>query len=333
MKRKFSLLICIALIFSMLAACGSNSASTNSNSSGTAKKSKKQLVIGFSMVTMESPFYVSLVDGAKKEASSKGVTIKVIDAQNDMEKQNSDIQTLLTQGINVLMVDPVNPSAIKPSLVAAKNANVPVISVDRNTKDKITSYIGRDNEKMGELAGKKAVELLGGPGKAKGTIIEIQGAAGDTVMQARHDGFHKYVDKEKGIKVVESPYCDYIRSKAVSAMQDLLQAHPDVNLVYAHNDDMALGAMQVLKQANKLQNVKIVSIDGLMEDVKQIKVGTEQATVINDPMSLGKLAVDTAIKVANGEKVDTYYDAGTGIIDSSNVDQYVDDSIKFAAQK
>ncbi|MFL0504191.1 substrate-binding domain-containing protein [Ureibacillus sp. 179-F W5.1 NHS] len=330
--RRLNIFSILTILVLILAACGGNDEGTNTTSNGNSK-SENKLVIGFSQPTLESPFYTALIDGAKEEAAKLGAELIVVDAQNDIEKQNSDIQSLITQGIDVLLINPVNPSGVAPSLKAAEQAKIPVIAVDRNTKQDVTSYIGRDNEEMGREAGKKAVELLGGEGKATGKIIEIQGDAGGTVMQARHDGFHEIVEKEAGIEIIEGPYSNYIRAEAVSAMQDLLQAHPDVNLVYAHNDDMALGAIQVLEKSGKLENVNIVGIDGLMEAVKQIKDGKFKATVINDPISLGVLSIQTAVKVGNGETVEKYVDGGTGLIDESNVDQYLDETKKFAEIK
>lgn len=330
MKKNWMVIVLAVLLALVLAGCGSEEAAEGSNASGSGEA--EDLVIGFSQVTLESPFYTSLVDGAEAEAEAAGVELKVVDAQNDIEKQNADIQSLITQGVDVLLINPVNPSAVAPALRAAESAGIPVITVDRATKEEVTSYIGRDNEEMGRLAGEKAVELLGGEA-AEGKIIELQGDAGGTVMQARHDGFHEIVEKVPGIEIIEGPYSDYIRAKAVSSMQDLLQAHPDVKLVYAHNDDMALGAMQVLEQSGKLEDVQVVGIDGLMEAVKKIEEGSYQATVINDPISLGSLAIQTAVKVGNGEEVEKVMNAETGLIDDTNAADYVDDTNTFAPVK
>jgi ribose transport system substrate-binding protein len=299
---------------------------------GCAQDNGKK-TIGLSQATLESPFYVSLTEAAKEEAKKRGMEIIATDAQSDIEKQNRDIQDLITKGVDVLIVNPTNPTAVKPALEAAKRANIPVITVDRPTEQKVTSFVGRDNKQMGKLAGQKAIDLLGGKGKAKGKVIEIQGDAGGKVMQDRHGGFHSVVDQEKGIQVVEGPYCDYVRSKAVKAFQDLLQAHPDVNLVYAHNDDMALGALQVLKQQNLLGKVKVVGIDGLSEAVKAIVDGQYEATVFNDPVKLGKLTIDTAVKVSKGEKVPEYVDAGTGLIDQNNAQSVYNKNDVFAQMK
>lgn len=328
MKKWLIGLLGITMVL-VLAACGEDE---SGDSGSTNDKDDKSLVIGFSQVTLESPFYTSLVDGAKEAAEAEGVELIVVDAQNNIEKQNTDVQSLITKGIDVLLINPVNPSAVAPALKAAEAAGIPVITVDRATKEEVVSYIGRDNEEMGRIAGEKAIELLGGD-SASGKIIELQGDAGGTVTKARHDGFHEAVGKVAGIKIIEGPYNDYIRAKAVSSMQDLLQAHPDVNLVYAHNDDMALGAVQVLTQMGKLDEVQVVGVDGLMEAVKKIADGSFQATVINDPISLGSLAIQTAIKAGNGEEVDKIMNAEKGLIDESNVTNYVDDSKKFAEVK
>lgn len=330
MKNKWIVSLLAMLMLIVLAACGNDGDKEEVDS--TKKENSDSLVIGFSQVTLESPFYTSLVAGAKEEAEKQGIELIVVDAQNDIEKQNTDVQSLITKDIDVLLINPVNPSAVAPALKAADAAGIPVITVDRATKEDVTSYIGRDNEDMGRIAGQRALELLGGEA-ASGKIIELQGDAGGTVMQARHDGFHEIFADIAGVNIIEGPYNDYIRAKAVSTMQDLLQAHPDVNLVYAHNDDMALGAIQVLNQVGKLDEVKVVGIDGLMEAVKKIEEGSLQGTVINDPTSLGVLAIETAIKVGNGEEVEKVMNAETGLIDESNVADYLDDTKKFAEIK
>lgn len=292
-----------------------------------------QKVIGFSQVTLDSPFYVALMEAAKVKAESMGAKLIYVDAQGDIAKQNKDVQDLLTKGIDVLLLNAVNPGGVAPAMRAAKQNGVPVIAIDRPANGKLATFVGRDNKKMGYEAGKLAVELLGGKGQAKGKIVEIQGAAGGKVMMDRRDGFHQAVDQESGIAVVQSPYCEYVRAKAVKAFQDMYEANQDVALVYAHNDDMALGAVQVLKQKGKLDGVNIVGVDGLMQAVKAIEAGTYSGTVLNDPALLGSLAVEVALGVLDGKSYPEFVDAGTGLITKENAAKYIDDSVVFAETK
>ncbi|MDA8234076.1 MAG: substrate-binding domain-containing protein [Clostridia bacterium] len=329
MKKKLIFGLITLLGISLLVGCGGKTASEPKKEETTEKK----VVVGFSQVTLDSPFYVALMDAAKAEAAKQGAELVYVDAQNDIEKQNNDVQDLITKGIDVLILNPSNPTGVNPALAAAKTANIPVVTVDRPTEQPVATFVGRDNKKMGELAGEQAVALLGGKGKAKGKIIEIQGDAGGKVMMDRRDGFHLAVEKEPGIKIIQGPYSDYTRSKAVKAFQDLLQANPDVNLVYAHNDDMALGALQVLQQNGLAGKVKIVGVDGLMEAIKAIETGNYDATVLNDPQLLGSTVVNTALGVLKGEKYPEFIDAGTGLITKENAAQYVDDKLVFAATK
>ena len=210
-----------------------------------------------------------------------------------------------------------------PSLEAAKSAGIPVITVDRPVEKGAVAHVGRDNVKMGNLVGQAVLEYLKSknisPASAK--VIEIQGDAGGIVMANRRDGFHTAV-KAAEVPIIEGPYSEYIRANAVTAMQDLLQAHPDVKVVYAHNDDMALGALQVLKEAGR-NDVAVAGIDGLSEGLKIMQPGGQYiATALNDPRYLGDVTIQTARQVAAKKTVPAFIDAGTTLVTSANVGQF-----------
>lgn len=148
-------------------------------------------------------------------------------------------------------------------------------------------------------------------------------------MMQRRDGFHEAVDKIEGLKVVQSSYCDYDRSKAIPATQDLLQANKDIVAIFGHNDDMALGAAQVCAEQG-LNDVLVCGVDGLMEAVLKIQDGEYACTTSNDPVLMGQTAVDVAVKIFNGEEAEDFVDAGTVVIDAENVAEYADESLDFA---
>jgi ribose transport system substrate-binding protein len=328
MRRRIRLITCAPLIAAsvlLAAACGSSgSAGTSSSGAAAAGGSGGGIKIGFSQVTQQSPFYVELGNGAKAEAAKTGNTLYFVDANGDVTKQNNDIQDLITRGIKILIVNPVDPKGVAPGLAAAKAAGVKVISVDRPLVGSAVTFVGRDNVKMGQLVGESLLKSLGTGG---GKVLEIQGDAGGVVARDRSDGFHKALAAATNVTIVKGPYAEYIRSKAVTAMQDLLQANPDVKAVYCHNDDMCMGALQVLKENNRT-DVKVAGVDGLMEAVKAIATGKQYvATAVNDPQYQGQLAVDTAVKVAGGATVESFIDAGTTLVDASTASALVGSSL------
>ena len=193
-----------------------------------------------------------------------------------------------------------------PSLEAAAAANIPVITVDRPVNGgKVAAHVGRDNKAMGKMVGEAVLARLKADGVTGAKIIEIQGDAGGAVMMDRRDGFHAAIEGS-GNTIVEGPYAEYIRANAVTAMQDLLQANADVKVVYAHNDDMALGAMQVLAE-NGRNDVLIAGVDGLSEALEVMsKGGNYVATALNDPKYLGDVTIQVAREVAAGKSVPSF---------------------------
>ena len=285
----------------------------------------KDLKIGFSQVTLQSPFYVQLRDGAKAAAAKDGDELIFLDANGDISKQNNDIQDLLTRKIDVLIINAVNPDAVGASLDAAKRAKVPVIAVDRAINAPVAATIGRNTAEMGELSGKALVAALKQKGVVSGKVIEIQGDAGGTVMQERRKGFHTAL-AGTDFKIIEGPYSEYMRANAVTAMQDLLQAHPDLKAVIAHNDDMAMGALQVLNESGK-KNVLVAGVDGLSEAINAIQNGDQYvATALNDPRYLGEVAIEAARGLVTGKTIPAFVDAGTKVVTQADAAQIKHDA-------
>ncbi|WP_461031314.1 substrate-binding domain-containing protein [Streptomyces mayteni] len=279
--------------------------------------------IGFSQATQQSPFYVQLREGAEAAAEDAGADLYFADAGGDVTKQNNDIQDLITRGVDVLLVNPVDPQGAQPGLAAARAAGIEVVTLDRPVPEGAASHVGRDNVAMGRLVGERVAAELGDDG---GKVVEIRGDAGGAVARDRSAGFHEAVEAAGNIEIVEGPYCNYIRSEAVTAMQDLIQTNADVDVVYAHNDDMALGALQVLRE-NGRDDVLVAGVDGLMEAVDAIAGDTSYiATALNDPIALGERAVRTAVAVSEGDEVDATIDAGTALVDRDNAAEFTGDT-------
>lgn len=287
-----------------------------------------ELTVGFSQATQQSPFYVELGEGVRGAAEDAGATLEYVDANGDVTKQNNDVEDLITRGVDVLLINPVDPQGVAPSIASAEAAGIPVVTVDRSAEGAV-AHVGRDNVAMGELVGEAVRDTLG---EAGGKIIEIQGDAGGTVAMDRSEGFHRALEGSESIEIVEGPYAEYVRSNAVTAMQDLLQANSDVQVVYAHNDDMALGALQVLTESGR-DDVLVAGVDGLMEAVEAIADGDQYvATSLNDPLSLGSVAAETALAAAAGDEVEAEIDAGTELVTPENAGDYVGSTLFAEAQ-
>lgn len=328
-RRKIGVLALVLTAAMTISGCGGAAAASSDGGESAAKeKEGGKYTIGFSNCSQDTPFFANMTPIIQDYAKTKDVEVITLNADNDVSKQNKDIQDLLARGIDALIINPVNEDGPSAGIEACNNAEVPVITVDKNVNKGNTAWVGRDNKEMGRLVGERLIELLGGDG-ATGTILEIQGTAGSTTMMNRRDGFHEAIDKVPGLKIVQSSYCDYDRSKAIPATQDLLQANKDVVAIFGHNDDMAMGAAQVCKEQNQ-DTVLVCGVDGLMESVLKIKEGGYDCTASNDPVLLGQTAVDTALKVLDGEEVDEFVDAGTVVIDESNVEEYADPDLDFA---
>ncbi len=281
------------------------------------------LTIGFSQVTQASPFYVDLGQGAQDAAEELGHDMIFLDADGDETTQNNDVADLITQGVDALIINPVDPEAVAPALRDAEAAGIPVITVDRPVEGEgVVAHVGRDNVEMGRVVGEALAERLDDGAK----VIEIQGDAGGIVMRDRRDGFNEALETAGDFEMVEGPYAEYIRAEAVTAMQDLLEAHPDVDAVYAHNDDMAMGALQVLQDAGN-DEALVAGVDGLMEALEAMDEGDQYvATALNDPVYLGQLTVDAAVAAAQGEDVPEEIDAGTQAVTPENVAEFVGDT-------
>lgn len=314
-------------VLKMLATVGSTALLALAAGSTANLAQAEGLTIGFSQVTLQSPFYVQLRDGAQAAAEAGGDTLVFLDANGDVSRQNNDIQDLITRGVDAIIVNPVNPVAVAPSLEAAAAAGIPVITVDRSVNEgEVAAHIGRDNVAMGRMVGEAVLARLAADGVEGATIIEIQGDAGGAVMMDRRDGFHSAIEGSDHT-IVQGPFAEYIRANAVVAMQDLLQAHPDVNLVYAHNDDMALGALQVLQESGR-DDVLVAGVDGLSEALEVMATGgTFVATSLNDPQYLGDVTIQVARELVAGDDVPDFVDAGSLAVTVDNVDQFPRDGL------
>src|SRR5688572_14516073 len=271
---------------------------------------------------MESSWRVNMVEGNKKyaEANLPDVELIVTNGENNASKQVSDVESLIAQGVKVLIISPVTADALTPVVKQAMDAGIPVVTLDRKVNTDVTLHIGADNVLIGKTAGEFVCETLGG----EGNVIEIQGTAGASATVDRHDAFHAVLaEKCPGVKVIADQVANYVREPAIKFMEDMLQRFGpgEIDLVYAHNDDMALGAVTALEAAGRLDEVKVVGIDGENAAYDAIKEGKMVATFTYH--FVAPEGVQYGYKVAMGEELPAEIVLPTHQVDASNVDDFL----------
>lgn len=278
------------LMLGGLVGCGQQSG----GGAGQKKDSKK---IGLAISTLNNPFFVSMKEGAEKKAKELGYELVVLDSQNEAAKERSNIEDLVQQGVAAIIVNPTDSDAVVNAIKVANDAEIPVLTVDRKSNGgTVASHIASDNVKGGQMAAEFILSKLGG----KANIVELQGIPGASATRDRGTGFHKGVDGKTGVKVVSSQPADFDRQKGLSVMENIMQATPNFDAIFAHNDEMALGALKALKGKKAL----VVGFDGTADAVKAVEAGEMAATIAQQPDLMGTMAVENAIKVIKKENVE-----------------------------
>lgn len=293
--KKFNLIFAAFALVFMLAACSLENGSSSNNGDKATKNDT--LTIGLSISTLNNPFFVTLSEGAQVKADDLGAKLTVADAQDNASKQTSDVEDLIQQGVDLLLINPVDSAAVASAVEAANAAGIPVITVDRTSEGgEVVSHIASDNVAGGELAGKYLAELVGKDAK----IVELEGVAGSSAARDRGDGFNKAIDGQ--LKVVAKLTANFNRAEGLTVMENILQANPKVVGVFAHNDEMALGAVEAIAATGK--DIKVIGFDATDDAQAAVKAGTLAATVAQKPEVIGSKAIEKAIMYLKGETVD-----------------------------
>ena len=254
-------------------------------------------VIGFSVSTLNNPFFVTLTEGAKKAASEKNVELVVVDAGDDAAKQTSDIEDLVSRNVGVLIVNPVDSDAVAPAVKSAMSKGIKVIAVDRGVNGvDVDCQIASDNVAGARMATEYLMELVGEGAK----VAELQGVPGASAAIDRGEGFHQVADKS--LQVAASQTANFNRAEGMTVMENILQSDGTIKGVFAHNDEMALGAVEAVAASGK--DIKIVGFDATDDAQKAVKDGKMAATGAQKPDKMGETAIETAVKIMAGETVE-----------------------------
>lgn len=296
-------LFAVALAGMMLSGCEKKS-TDGAGGRGSGANGGSDLTVGFSQVGAEDPWRTAETNSIRDEATSRGIDLKFSDAQGKQEQQVAALNTFIAQKVDAIILAPKVETGWEPVLRKAKAANIPVILVDRGvtvSDDSLyTTLIASDFVEEGRRAGEWLVEKTNGTA----TIVELQGTAGAAPANDRAKGFAEAIASHPGMQVVRSQSGDFNRAKGKEVMEAFLKAVPNITAVYAHNDGMALGAIQAIEEAGKKPgtDILVVSIDGMKAMLEAIAAGKANCTIECNPL-LGPAAFDAVAKAVAGEEL------------------------------
>ncbi|RMD95337.1 MAG: sugar ABC transporter substrate-binding protein [Calditrichaeota bacterium] len=265
--------------------------------------------IALVMKTLNNPFFIDMQKGAEEAASRLKVNliVQAPEREVDVEKQMQIIENLIQRKVDAICVAPSGSKEIVPAILKANKAGIPVLVVDTRVDEqalkeahgKIATFIGSDNYEGGKIAGNYIIERLNGQGK----VAILEGIPGHETGDARLRGFLDAVKKAPGIEVVTSQTANWERDQGFNVFQNILQSHPEVQALFACNDMMALGAIEAIAAAGKTGQIIVVGFDAVEDAREAIQNGTMAGSIAQYPSEMGRLAIETAVNVINGQKV------------------------------
>ena len=299
MNIRLPLFIALAASLLGLTAC------SKSDSSASNSSTSKQLKVGFAQVGAQSARRTANTNSMKAEAAKRGVDFKFADGQQKQENQIRALRSFITQGVDAIILAPIVETGWDPVLREAKRAGIPVLLTDRTIQTEEESlyaaFLGSDFYEEGRMAADWLAKKVNG----QANIVELQGTPGSAPANERRRAFGDAIKKHPGMKIIDSQSGDFRRSGGKEVMEAMLKKHANkFNVVYAHNDDMALGAIQAIEEAGLQpgKDIIIVSIDGIRDALQAIIDGKMNCTVECNPL-FGPRSFDLIENILAGKEV------------------------------
>ncbi len=307
MKKSF-ILLALVLIFatSSIFATGSSEIAEDG-----------QTVFGFTCMDQTNPFQVTMKNSVEAEVKAHGDKLIAIDGMNDQIKQNNAIDDMITNGVSVIFLNPVDKDGVRPALEACKEAGVKVIVIDANVTDTnlTESFISSNNVQAGILCGEAMKAAF--PNGAR--IALIDNPLAESVV-SRMSGLEEAL-AGSNIKITGLAHYSSMNT-VLSTFEDFLQADPELDAYWGLNDEFGLIAQGVVESAGRTGDIKVFSVDGSPSAKASIKEGGLYATAAQSPAGIGKKAVEVAYSLLDGKSVEKNYSIETILVDQNNIDQF-----------
>ena len=292
---------------------------------------KDRYKVGFAQMESNNPWRIAETKSFHDTAESCGWDLIATDAAGSAAKQVADVDSMIAQGIDVLFLPPREEKPLIPAVKKAKAAGIPTFLVDRSVDpnaakpgEDFVAFLGSDFIDQGKRVAEWTIENFKGD---KGIIVQLEGTTGSSPANDRKSGFDDRIVQDERFEIVASQSGDFARDLGRQVMETLLQAHPAVNIVYAHNDEMAIGAIQALELAGRKpgEDVLVVSIDGTRDALQAIIDGKMGVTVESSPF-FGPLACETMKRYAAGETIEPWVQVKDRIFTADNAAKHIDEA-------
>lgn len=341
MKKLIALLLAFTMIFAMVA-CSSNQSGTPSTEQETTEDTKaaettadattaeetadgeeQKFLVGLSQCTMNHPYRVAMVEEniAYAKENYPNMEIVATDGQNDAVKQSQDVEDLIAMGVDLLLISPLTSDGLTEAVQMAMDAGIPVVCLDRNVECDVTCFVWSDNVAMGA----NTADYLASLCDSTANIIEIQGTAGASATTDRHSGFaDRIAEAYPDMQIVATQDCDYLGANAMTYMEDMLQRFGpgEITAVYAHNDAMAMGAIEAIQASGRGdEGILVFGMDGENTAIDYVQEGTMAATTVY-PYCAPE-GVQVAWNILTGGTQEKTFQCTPVLITPENVDQYV----------
>lgn len=327
MKKITALAVAMTMAMSMAACSGGDTAETTAaagqsqaeaseSSAGQEEEKEGGHIFGYTCMDMTNPFHIAMRDAIQAKVEENGDTLIAIDGQQNQAKQNDVIEDLITQGIEVLFLNPVDSQSVQPALEACAEAGVIVVNVDSAVADRslIATYLASNNKEAGKQCGEEIVKLF--PDGCNICIIENPLA--ESVVQ-RVAGLEE---------AIEGTGCEIIDRKSISTMdvvlqnaEDILTANPEIDVFWGLNDDVSLIIQGAVESAGRAEEIKVMSVDGSPSGKTSVAEGGLYATAAQSPVSIGEKSVECAYTILEGGSVEAEYSLPTTLVTPDNVNE------------
>lgn len=306
----------------LLAALALTIASCNQSgkSQGGESGSDEKLVVGATMLSMQNEFIVNVSDEMEARAKALGVELITVDAERSALKQVEQVESFIAQGVDAIIMNPCEVEASSPAVKLAMDANIPIINVNSETSAKPTAFVGSDDTESARIAMKYLAEKLGG----KGNVLIMHGFMGQAAQIKRDNGAKEILKANPGMKLLAEQTGEWDRAKAMSLMENWIQSYGSkINAVFAHNDEMGMGAVKALEAAGLKDKVIVISVDAIPDALQSVKKGALNATIFQNAQQQGSKAIEIAVKAAKKEQFEKEVLIPFQLVTKENVGEYL----------